>query len=61
MSLEVWNYSILASYPMGNRGFSLGVKRPGCEADNLTPRSADHDCVELYLLYTIRLHGVVLS
>jgi hypothetical protein len=39
-----------ASYPMGNRGFFPGVKRPGREADNSPPSSAEvKECVELYL------------
>jgi hypothetical protein len=28
-----------ASYPMGTRGSSLGVKQPGCEADDSPPSS----------------------
>jgi hypothetical protein len=41
---------------------SLGVKRPGCEADHFPPSSAEvKECVELYLHSPIRLHGVVLS
>jgi hypothetical protein len=41
---------------------SLGVKRPGCEADHSPPSSAEvKECVELYLHSPIRLHGVVLS
>jgi hypothetical protein len=39
-----------ASYPMGTRGFSLGVKRPGREADHSPPSSAEvKECAELYL------------
>jgi hypothetical protein len=30
-----------ASYPMGNVGSFLGVKRPGNEADQLPPSSAE--------------------
>jgi hypothetical protein len=30
-----------ASYPMGTKGFSLGVKRPGREADHSPPSSAE--------------------
>jgi hypothetical protein len=30
-----------ASYPMGTRGFSLGLKRPGREADHTPPSSAE--------------------
>jgi hypothetical protein len=51
-----------ASYPMGSRGSSLGVKRPGRETDHSPPSSAEvKECVELYLHSPIRLHGVVLS
>jgi hypothetical protein len=41
---------------------SLGVKRPGREADH-SPRSSAEvkELVELYLHSPIRLHGVVLS
>jgi hypothetical protein len=41
---------------------SLGVKRPGPEADHSPPYSAGvKECVELYLHSPIHLHGVVLS
>jgi hypothetical protein len=30
-----------ASYPMGTGTLSLGVKRPGCEADHSLPSSAE--------------------
>jgi hypothetical protein len=41
---------------------SLGVKRPGREADHSPPSTAEvKECVELYLHSPIRLHGVVLS
>jgi hypothetical protein len=41
---------------------SLGVKRPGREADYSPPSNAEvKECVELYLHSPIRLHGVVLS
>jgi hypothetical protein len=50
-----------APYPMGNRGFSLGTKRPGREADHSPPSSAE---VKNAWSYTsalpIRLHGVEL-
>jgi hypothetical protein len=40
----------------------LGVKRPGPEANDSPPSSAEiNECVELYLHSAIRLHGVVLS
>jgi hypothetical protein len=39
-----------ASYPMGSRVLSLGVKRPGREAEHSPPFSAEvKECVELYL------------
>jgi hypothetical protein len=39
-----------ASYPMGNRGSSLRVKRPVCEADHSPPSSAEgKEWVELYI------------
>jgi hypothetical protein len=51
-----------ASYSIGTRGFSLGVKQPGCEADHSPPSSAE---VKNAWSYTstppIRLHDVVLS
>jgi hypothetical protein len=38
-----------ASYPRDKRVFSLGVKRPGREADHSPPSSAEvKECVELY-------------
>jgi hypothetical protein len=41
---------------------SMGVKRPGREADHSPPSSAEvKEWVELYLHSPIRLHGVVLS
>jgi hypothetical protein len=41
---------------------SLGVKRPGREADHSPSSSAEvKECVELYLHSPIRLHGMVLS
>jgi hypothetical protein len=51
-----------ASYAMGIGALSLGIKRPGREADHSLPSSAEaKECVELYLHSPIRLHGVVLS
>jgi hypothetical protein len=39
-----------ASYPMGIRVLSLGIKRPGCEADHSPPSSAEvKEWMELYL------------
>jgi hypothetical protein len=47
---------------MATGGPSLGVKRPGCEADHSPPSSAEvKECVELYLHSPVRLHGIVLS
>jgi hypothetical protein len=41
---------------------SLGVKRPGREADHLPQSSAEvKELVQLYLHSPIRLHGMVLS
>jgi hypothetical protein len=41
---------------------SLGVKRPGCEADHSYPSSAEvKEWMELYLHSPILLHGVELS
>jgi hypothetical protein len=41
---------------------SLGVKRPVRETDHsLSSNAKVKECVELYLHYIIRLHGVVLS
>jgi hypothetical protein len=41
---------------------SLGVKWPGREADHSPPSSAEvKECVDVYLHFTIRLHGVVFS
>jgi hypothetical protein len=41
---------------------SLGVERPGREADHSPPSSADvKECLELYFHFPIGLHGVVLS
>jgi hypothetical protein len=41
---------------------SLGVKRPGREADHSPPSSTEaKERVELYLHSAIRLHGMVLS
>jgi hypothetical protein len=38
------------AYPMGTRGSSLGVKRPGREADHTPPTVAEvKECVELYI------------
>jgi hypothetical protein len=42
--------------------FSMGVKRPGREADHSPPSSAEvKGRVELYFHSPIRLHGVVFS
>jgi hypothetical protein len=41
---------------------SVEVKQPGHEADHSSPYSAEvKECVEIYLLSPIRLHGMVLS
>jgi len=50
------------SYPMGARGSYPGGKAPEREADHSPPSTAEvKECVELYLHYTIRLHGEVIS
>jgi hypothetical protein len=41
--------------------FSLGVKRPGRDADHSPPSSAEVKNDLLYFPYQIRLHDVVLS
>jgi hypothetical protein len=44
------------------RSLSLGVKRPGREADHSPPSNAEVKvCVMLYLHSPVRLHGVVLN
>jgi hypothetical protein len=41
-----------ASYTMGTRALSLGIKRPGREADHSPPSSAEvKEWVELYLYF----------
>jgi hypothetical protein len=51
-----------ASYQWVPEALSVGVKRPGREADHSPPSSAEvKGWVELYLHSPIRLHGVVLS
>jgi hypothetical protein len=46
----------------GVGGSFLRVKRPGPEADYLSPSSAEmKECVELYIHFPIRLHGVMLN
>jgi hypothetical protein len=50
------------TYPTATRALSLGLKRPGREADHSRPSSAEaKECVEVYLHSPIRHHGVVLS
>jgi len=40
----------------------LRVKRPRCEADSSPPSSErGQECMELYLRFPVRIHGVVLS
>jgi hypothetical protein len=51
-----------ASYSMGNRGFFLGVKQPGREADHSPSSSAEVKNAWSYTsIPLIRLHGVMLS
>jgi hypothetical protein len=40
---------------------SVGIKRPEREVDHSPPSSAEVECVELYLHFPKRFHGVVLS
>jgi hypothetical protein len=52
----------LASYPICARGFSLEVKRPGREADDSPPSSAELTNVWSYIsTLPLCLHGVVFS
>jgi len=51
-----------ASYPMGSRALSLGIKWPVCKADNSPPSSAEVKNVWNYTSTSpICLHGMVLS
>jgi hypothetical protein len=51
-----------ASYPVGDGGFSPGVKRPEHEADHLPPASVEVKKMwNLYNHFRICLHGVVLN
>jgi hypothetical protein len=52
-----------ASYPVGNRGSFLGVKRPRREADHSPPPTAEVKKNEWIYTSTppIRLHGVALK
>jgi hypothetical protein len=52
-----------ASYPVGTRALSVGVKQPGHEADHSPPSSSAEvkECTELCLHFPVCLHGVVLS
>jgi hypothetical protein len=51
-----------ASYAMGTRGSSLGVKRPGREADHSPPPSVEvNNAWSCTSTHPIRLHGVVLK
>jgi len=49
-----------ASYPVGTRGFSLGVKQLGHEADHSPPFSAKVNNAWSYTSTPICLHGMVL-
>jgi len=49
-----------ASYPMLPGSLSLGLKRPGCEADNLLPSSAEIKNAWSYASNLILLHSVML-
>jgi hypothetical protein len=61
-STQTGSWAQSASYLMGTGALSLGVKRPGREANHLPPSSADvKEYVELYLHFPIRLNGVMFS
>jgi hypothetical protein len=61
-SVQTGSRAHSASYPIVAGALSLGVKRPGREADHLPASSAKvKECVELYLHSPICLHGVMLS
>jgi hypothetical protein len=70
--LGVGNFSLLhrvrtgsgaypASYTGGTRAFSLWIKRPGHEADNSHPSSAEVNAWSYTSIAPVRLHGMVLS
>jgi hypothetical protein len=49
-------------YPMGTGALSVGVKRPGREADNSPLSSAEiKNACSYTSVHPMRLHGVVLS
>jgi hypothetical protein len=50
-----------ASYPMGTRGFSLGVMHQEHEADHSPPSSAEVKITWIYASILPSLHGVVLN
>jgi hypothetical protein len=54
--------ALLTSYAVGTRGSSLGIKRPGHEADYLLPSSAEVKNAWSYSsVPPVRLYGVVLN
>jgi hypothetical protein len=70
---EAWDFSLLhstqagfeahpTSYPVGTRElFPWGIKRPGCEAHNSLPSSAEFNNGGAIHPFLILLHGVVLN
>jgi hypothetical protein len=61
-SVQVGSGAQSASFQWVPGALTLGVKRPGREADHSPPFSVEvKECAELYLHSSIRLHGVVLS
>jgi hypothetical protein len=50
-----------ASYPVGTGALSIGVKRPGYDADHSPPTSAEVKNSGAIPLPPIRLHGVVIN
>jgi hypothetical protein len=60
-SIQTCSGAHQASYPMGIRAISAGVKQPGREADHSPPSSSKVKMVELNLHSAIHLHGIVLN
>jgi hypothetical protein len=60
---RVQNGSVVhsASYPVVPEALSLGVKRPGHEADHSPPSGAEVKNSRSYISTPIRLYGLVLS
>jgi len=50
-----------ASYPVGTGALSVGLKRPGREADNTPPFSAEVSAWSCTFTPPLHLHGLVLN